>query len=276
MVKSLSMNPAEKEQQLVQFLGGFHGAIVAFSGGVDSSYLAFLSHRTLGPAARIVTALSPSVSRSQEEMVRQFVARYGVNHQFIRTDEMNDPDYAANPDNRCYFCKSELFERLRNLREEWALDAIFDGTNADDLGDYRPGRKAAAEKTIVSPLAEVGMTKSDIRVRSKEWGLETWDMPATPCLASRLPYGVEVTPEKLRQVEAAESFLRSLGFTEFRVRHHESLARLEIAPAEMPKVLDPTVFDQINRELKALGYQYVTLDLQGFRSGSLNELLKLE
>ncbi len=270
------MKPAEKEQQLVQFLGGFRGAIVAFSGGVDSSYLAFLSHRTLGSAARIITALSPSVSRSQEEMVRRFVARYGVNHQFIRTDEMNDPDYAANPDNRCYFCKSELFDRLRNLQKEWAVDAIFDGTNADDLGDYRPGSKAAAEKAIVSPLAEVGMTKSDIRARSQEWGLETWDMPATPCLASRLPYGVQVTPEKLRQVEAAESFLRSLGFTEFRVRHHESLARLEIAPAEMPKILDPTVFDHVNRELKALGYQYVTLDLQGFRSGSLNELLKLE
>lgn len=270
------MTPAEKERKLVRFLEGFDGAIVAFSGGVDSSYLAFLSHRVLGSSARIVTALSPSVSRSQEEMVRQFVDRFGVNHQFIRTDELEDPDYAANPSNRCYFCKSELFDRLRRLRKEWNVEAVFDGTNADDLSDFRPGRQAAAEQEIVSPLAEAGMGKADIRERSREWDLPTWDMPATPCLASRLPYGVEVTVEKLRQVDAAESFLRSLGFSEFRVRHHETLARLEISPSEMPRILDQAVFDRINRELKALGYRYVTLDLQGFRSGSLNELLKIE
>lgn len=270
------MTPAEKERELIRFLERYSRVIVAFSGGVDSSYLAFLTHRVLGTSARIVTALSPSVSQSQEEMVRQFVARYGVTHQFIRTEELDDPDYAANPSNRCYFCKSELFDRLRSLRDEWGVEAIFDGTNADDLADYRPGRQAAAEKAVVSPLAEAGMGKADIRERSKEWGLPSWDMPATPCLASRLPYGVEVTEEKLRQVDAAESLLRSLGFTEFRVRHHESLARLEISPEEMPRVFDQALLDRINRELKALGYRYVTLDLQGFRSGSLNELLELK
>ena len=270
------MTPAEKERNLVHFLEGFGSAIVAFSGGVDSSYLAFLSHRVLGASARIVTALSPSVSRSQEDTVREFVARYGVNHHFIRTDELHDPDYAANPSNRCYFCKSELFDRLRSLRDEWGVEAIFDGSNADDLGDYRPGRRAAQEKAVVSPLAEAGMGKTDIREQSRKWGLSTWDMPATPCLASRLPYGVEVTEAKLRQVDAAESLLRSLGFTEFRVRHHETLARLEISPAEMPRVFDQELLERINRELKALGYRYVTLDLQGFRSGSLNELLELE
>ena len=270
------MSPAQKERNLIRFLEGISSAIVAFSGGVDSSYLAFLSHRVLGRSARIVTALSPSVSRDQEETVREFVARFGVRHEFIRTHELDDPDYAANPNNRCYFCKSELFERLEGLRSEWGVDAIFDGTNADDLGDYRPGRQAASEKAIVSPLVEAEMGKSDIRARSKHWDLPSWDMPATPCLASRLPYGVAVTEEKLRQVDAAESFIRGLGFTEFRVRHHETLARLEISPREMSRVLDPDVFDRINRELKTLGYQYVTLDLQGYRSGSLNELLEIQ
>jgi len=207
--------------------------------------------------------------------VRQFVTRYGVNHTFIRTTELDDPRYASNPSNRCYFCKSELFERLQRLQDEWDVQAVFDGTNADDLGDYRPGRQAASEKAIRSPLAEAGMGKEAIRARSREWGLPTWDMPATPCLASRLPYGVAVTPEKLQQVDSAESVLRRLGFSEFRVRHHEALARLEISPAEMPRILDPVLLDRINRELKALGYQYVALDLQGFRSGSLNELLEL-
>ncbi len=270
------MSPEEKEFQLVHFIEGYNSSLVAFSGGVDSSYLAFISHRVLGPAARVVTAISPSVSEMQHSLVKNFVARYGLNHEFITTDEMADPNYASNPSNRCYFCKSELFDELRRLRQEWGVDVVFDGSNADDLGDYRPGRQAAEEREIVSPLIEAGMTKQDIRTRSKDWELPTWDMPSMPCLASRLPYGVTVTPEKLSQVERAEAFLRSKGFQEFRVRHHEELARLEIAPSELPRILDATLFAEINRELKALGYRYVTLDLQGFRSGSLNELLSIQ
>ena len=270
------MTPEEKERQLIRFIEGYNSSIVAFSGGVDSSYLAFISNRVLAAEARVVTAISASVSELQQTLVRDFVARYGLNHRFITTDELEDPNYSANPSNRCYFCKSELFDELRRLRQEWGVAVVFDGSNADDLGDYRPGRQAAEEREIVSPLIEAGMTKEDIRQRSRHWDLPTWDLPSMPCLASRLPYGVEVTPEKLSQVEKAEAFLRGIGFQEFRVRHHEELARLEIAPSELPRILDVSLFAEINRELKALGYRYVTLDLQGFRSGSLNELLSLQ
>lgn len=271
------MSIPQKEARLEETIRSFSSALVAFSGGVDSTYLAFISHRVLGSSAWIVTALSASVSSHQEELVRDFVQRYKVNHRFIQTSELEDPNYAANPSNRCYFCKSELFGQLEKLRQEWNLEVLFDGSNADDLGDYRPGRRAAGENQVVSPLIEAGMTKEDIRERSRYWGLPTWDAPSMPCLASRLPYGVAVTEAKLKQVEQAEAFLQGLGFREFRVRHHEELARLEISPSEMPRILDPALFDRINQELKSLGYTYVTLDLQGFRSGSLNEqLLQLE
>lgn len=276
VIKSARMTAEDKEQRLHEFLRGFRSAVVAFSGGVDSSYLAYAAHQVMGEAARMVTALSPSVSELQKDLVRDFVARFKLNHLFVDTLEMENPDYTANPTDRYYFCKSELFSRLERLRKEWGIEVIFDGSNADDVGDYRPGRKAAEEERVVSPLIEVGMTKQDIRHLSKKWGLPTWDLPAMPCLSSRLPYGVEVTPEKLRQVEKAEQYLRSLGFEQFRVRHHEELARIEIASSEMEKILDLQVFAQISQEFKNLGYQYVTLDLQGFRSGSLNELLQIE
>jgi uncharacterized protein len=267
------MSPAQKEARLEAVIGRYRRVLVAFSGGVDSAYLAFIAHRVLGDAAVMVTALSPSVSAMQENLARDFARRYGLNHRVIESAELEDPNYAANPSNRCYFCKSELFTRLDQLREEWGMEVVFDGSNADDLGDHRPGRAAAAENAVVSPLVEAGMTKQDIRERSRAWDLPTADLPAMPCLASRLPYGVAVTRDKLRQVEQAEDFLRRLGFREFRVRHHESLARLEISPAEMPRLLDLHLLDHINRELRRLGYTYVTLDLQGFRSGSLNEQL---
>ena len=276
VIKSVRMTPEDKEQSLHEFLRRYSSAVVAFSGGVDSSYLAYASNQVLGEAARAVTALSPSVSELQEKLVRDFVSSFKLNHCFVDTSEMENPEYTANPTNRCYFCKSELFSRLDKLRAEWGIDVIFDGSNADDVGDYRPGRKAADEEQVVSPLIEVGMTKEDIRLLSKKWGLPTWDLPAMPCLSSRLPYGVEVTPEKLRQVESAEQYLRTLGLEQFRVRHHEELARIEIASSEMAKVLDLRLFEQISHKLKTFGYPYVTLDLEGFRSGSLNELLQIE
>ncbi len=276
VINSVHMTPEDKEQSLHEFLRRYRSAVVAFSGGVDSSYLAYAANQVMGDAAQVVTALSPSVSELQQDLVRDFVTTFKLNHHFVDTTEMENPDYTANPTDRCYFCKSELFSRLDALREEWGVEVIFDGSNADDVGDYRPGRKAAEEEHVVSPLIEVGMTKEEIRLLSKKWGLPTWDLPAMPCLSSRLPYGVEVTPEKLRQVERAEQYLRSLGLEQFRVRHHEELARIEIASSEMGKILDLKLFEQISRELKTLGYQYVTLDLEGFRSGSLNELLQIE
>jgi uncharacterized protein len=269
------MTPKEKEAALVRLIGRFESSIVAFSGGVDSSYLAFMAQRVMGDKARCVTALSPSVSKMQQKLVREFVDRYRLNHVFVQTRELDNPAYSRNTSDRCYFCKSELFGFLQEMREKEQVDIVFDGSNADDVRDYRPGRKAADEGGVMSPLIEVGMTKEEIRQLSRGWGLPTWDLPAMPCLSSRLPYGVEVTPEKLRQVEKAESVMREMGFREFRVRHHEELARLEIAQSEIKRMLDLEVFDEVNRRLKDLGYHYVTLDLQGFRSGSLNELLTL-
>jgi len=269
------MDLVAKERALTEFIGRFQSAIVAFSGGVDSSYLAYIANQVLGDRARVVTGMSPSVSQRQRDLVKQFVEQYRLNHYLIDTREMDNPSYTANPSNRCYFCKSELFSYLTRLSEEWGVEAVFDGSNLDDVGDYRPGRQAASEKKIISPFIEVGLRKNDIRELSKNAGLPTWDMPAMPCLSSRFPYGVEITEEKLRQVDRAETILREMGFRNFRVRHHETLARIEIARDEMPGLLDMNLLSVIDSEFKKIGYHYVTLDLQGFRSGSLNELLQL-
>jgi len=270
------MSPKDKELRLLKIIEQYTSSIVAFSGGVDSSYLAFIANRVMGEEARIVTALSASVSQIQKNLAREFAITYKLNHHFIHTEEMEDPRYTANPTNRCYFCKSELYDALIELKEKWEVDVIFDGSNADDVGDYRPGRTAAHEASVKSPLIEAGIRKEDLRLLSKDWGLPTWNLPAMPCLSSRLPYGVEVTAERLGQIEEAESFIRSLGFRDFRVRHHDSLARIEIARGELNKIMSLGLFKTIDEHLKSLGYQYVTLDLQGFRSGSLNELLDLQ
>lgn len=275
MVISGAVIPEEKEERLVEFLARYQDVIVAFSGGVDSSYLAFMAHRVLGSGACSVTAFSPSVSNLQRELALGFAATYQINHKVISTQEMGNPDYTTNPSNRCYFCKSELYVHLERLAREWDVEAIFDGSNQDDVGDYRPGRKASQEFSVISPLIEAGFSKEDIRLQSKRWALPTWDQPAMPCLSSRFPYGVAITEQKLRQVDDAEAFLRSLGFREFRVRHHETLARIEVDLSEQEKILDLDRFALINRKLRDLGYQYVTLDLQGFRSGSLNEGIQL-
>ncbi|MFQ5928955.1 MAG: ATP-dependent sacrificial sulfur transferase LarE [Acidobacteriota bacterium] len=267
------MTLEEKEQHLIEFVRNYESALVAFSGGVDSALLAFVTNRVLGERSLAVTAISPSVSELQREIAQDFARKYKLNHRVIHTGEMEDPNYTSNPANRCYFCKTELYTHLKRLREDWKLEVIFDGSNADDVGDYRPGRQAASEEGVVSPFIEVGINKEEIRGLSRKWELPTWDQPAMPCLSSRFPYGIGITEEKLRQVDQAESFLRALGLRNFRVRHHENLARIEVDRAEMARILDPELFDKISHQFKSLGYQYVTLDLQGFRSGSLNEIL---
>jgi len=248
--------------------------IVAYSGGVDSAYLAYAAHRALGDAVLCVTADSPSYPERHRTLARRVAAQVGFNHLIIQTSEMARPEYRANPANRCYYCKHELYTHLSRIAA--SRDAIIvDGNNADDRGDYRPGRQAAREFGVRSPLDEVDLTKDEIRALSREAGLPTWDEPASACLSSRIPYHAEVTDEKLRTIERAEQAVRGLGFRVFRVRHHDDLARLEIARDEMPRALDPETGAAIVRELKAAGYKYVSLDLQGYRTGSLNEGLFL-
>jgi uncharacterized protein len=263
------------EARLVRVLHDLGSVVVAFSGGVDSAYLAVAAARALGDRALAVTADSPSYPSSHRQVAEAIVARFCLRHEFIRTDEMEREEYRANPSNRCYYCKQELFGRLSALARERGFAAVADGNNADDRGDYRPGRQAARELGVRSPLDEAGLTKGDIRQLSRRLGLQTWDQPASACLSSRIPYGSEVTVEKLRMIEQAEHVLHSLGFRQCRVRHHGDVARLEIAAAEMERALAEDVRTALVRDLKAIGYRYVSLDLQGYRTGSLNEVLPL-
>ncbi len=259
------------ESLLLARLGRHRSVVVAFSGGVDSSCLAFAAHRVLGAAARSVTALSPAVSSYQRELALRFASRHGLNHRFVETRELEDSNYASNPANRCYFCKSELYGLLLGLARRWGCDAVLDGSNLDDASDYRPGRAAARERGVKSPLLEAGLRKKDVRELSFKWGLETWDLPAMPCLSSRFPYGVPITERKLARVERCEAELRGLGFREFRVRHHEDLARIEVGVEELPRLLDRELFERVRAAFLSHGYVEVTLDPRGFRSGSLNE-----
>ena len=263
----------QKEDQLFSFIGRYRSVLIAFSGGVDSAYLSFVAHQVLGKRACAVTALSPSFSSLQKDIAIDFAHRYGLNHHLVKTGEMDNPDYTTNPSNRCYFCKTELYEQLAVLRERWNFEVVFDGSNADDISDYRPGHKAAREREVISPLIETNISKEEIRTFSRKRGLPTWDQPAMPCLSSRFPYGVKITEKKLGQVEQAEAFLRNLGLCNFRVRHHENLARIEVDQSEMNRLMDSKLFEQISSRFKSICYTYVTLDLEGFRSGSLNEEL---
>lgn len=248
--------------------------MVAFSGGVDSSYLALIATQELGEKAFCITGLSPSVSAEQRDAAETIARDFGFNFSTVLTGELENPDYSANPTNRCYHCKTELYGRLSGLAAEMDLNFLLDGANADDVGDYRPGRQAATEKSVRSPLIEVGLTKDEIRRLSRNQGLPTWDQPASPCLSSRIAYGVPVTIERLSKVERGERFLRSLGFREFRVRVHDQLARLEISPAELEKALDPEMAEKLAETFRQIGFRYVTLDLHGFRSGAMNEVLE--
>jgi uncharacterized protein len=264
----------DKERALCDTLASLGSVIVAYSGGADSAYLAFIAHRTLGDRAVAVTADSPSYPERHRQLAIQIARDFGLRHQIIQTSELERPEYRANPSNRCYYCKHELYTHLSRIAAGRGA-VIVDGNNADDRGDYRPGRQAAREFGVRSPLDEVDLSKEEIRALSRQAGLPTWNEPASACLSSRIPYHTEVTDEKLRTIERAEQALRALGFRVFRVRHHDDLARIEIARDEMPRALDPDLSAAIVRALKEAGYRYVSLDLQGYRTGSLNEGLFL-
>jgi uncharacterized protein len=265
---------AGKEVALCDLLTSLQTVVIAYSGGVDSAYLALVASRALGDHAVAVTAESPSYPERHREIALRIAREFGLRHEIIHTSELDNPAYRANPSNRCYYCKHELYSHLSQLAAARGA-VVVDGNNADDRGDYRPGRQAAREFGVRSPLDEVNLTKNEIRELSRRAGLPTWDEPASACLSSRIPYHSEVTDEKLRMIERAEQAMRGLGFRVFRVRHHDALARIEIARDEMPRALDPEIGAAIVRELKAAGYRYVSLDLQGYRTGSLNEGLLL-
>lgn len=249
--------------------------IVAFSGGVDSAFLAVSASRVLGSRALAVTAASASYPEAHRRLALRVAHEFGFRHEMIETAELQRPEYRANAANRCYYCKDELFTHLAAVARERGIACVLDGNNADDRGDYRPGRKAAREHGVLSPLDEADLTKAEIRELAREAGMSSWDEPASACLSSRIPYGSEVTEEKLHQIERAEDAVRALGFRVFRVRHHDGVARLEIARDEMARALDPAISGRLVADVKAAGYQFVSLDLQGYRLGSLNEALRL-
>jgi uncharacterized protein len=267
------LTAGQKERELLSTLADCSSIIVALSGGADSAYLAWAAQEALGERALSVTALSPSFSAYDRAMVEDFVRKLGVRHEFVQTNEMDNPAYRANAADRCYFCKDELFNVLDELAQERKFAAVCYGVNADDTLDFRPGHRAASEHQVLAPLLDVGMSKAEIRWLSERAGLPTWDRPASACLSSRLPYGTEVTPERLALVERGEAALRDLGFKQFRVRLHDKLARVEISPEEMPLAFSADMAGRITRGLKAAGFAYVALDLEGYRQGSLNETL---
>jgi pyridinium-3,5-biscarboxylic acid mononucleotide sulfurtransferase len=267
-------DPAEKQARLFARLSELGSVIVAFSGGADSAYLAWAANQILSARALAVTALSPSFPEHDRQLAADFVREAGLRHEFIETHEFDNPLYVVNQADRCYHCKTELFAELEKLRASRGFAVVTYGVNADDIRDFRPGHRAAAEFSVQSPLLDAGLYKVDIRELSKRAGLSTWDRPAAACLSSRVPYGTPVTIEGLSRIDRAESVLRVFGFHQFRVRAHGDLARIEIAPEELPRALEVSVARAIAGAVRATGFSYVTFDLEGYRQGSLNAALK--
>ena len=264
----------DKLDALKDLLRGMESVLVAYSGGVDSTFLLRVAHDLLGDRAVAATALSDSYPQAELEEAKQYAREMGVRHILVETNEMEREEYRRNDSGRCYFCKTELFEKLGPIAANEGLRHVLYGEISDDRGDHRPGARAAREQSIRAPLAEVGLSKLEIRRLSRDLGLATWEKPSMACLASRIPYGGEVTPEKLQRVERAEAVLRELGLRQYRVRHHDTIARIELDPRDFEELVRSPVRDLVITRFREIGYLYVTLDLQGYRTGSLNEALK--
>ncbi len=277
VTRDLSADLAAKRDRLLEILRAMPGAAVAFSGGIDSTVVARAAHEALGDRAIAVTSDSPSVPRSELDDARRLAALIGIRHRIVPTNEFDDPDYLRNDGSRCYHCKSELYDTIIDLLPELGVPVICSGANLDDMGDYRPGLKAAAERHVRHPLQETGFTKADVRALARYWELPTWDKPASPCLSSRLAPGLPVTPERAARIEAAEVYLKQLGLRDCRVRLHEGeLARIEVPANEIARLAEPGVREELAKRFRELGFVFITLDLEGFRSGSLNTMVSLD
>jgi uncharacterized protein len=276
-MNDLSAELTVKRDRLLEWLRALGSCAVAFSGGLDSTVLAKAAQLVLGQRAVAVTGVSASLAVGEEEECRELARLIGIRHEIIQTDELSNPNYQQNNADRCYHCKTELFTQVEKIAEQFQVAAVLDGSNQDDQAEYRPGLRAAREQRVRSPLAECGLTKAEIRQLALAWELPTWDKPATPCLSSRIAYGEQVTPERLAMIDQAEQYLRRCGFRPLRVRyHHGDVARIEVAVEALPKLLDDALRADLVRHFRAIGFKYVSMDMEGFRSGNLNQLVGIK